>query len=364
MKAKQALLIIFAALLAIKPLAAQKNILFLLPLDAERTEQTELETINFQHDIDNVFGKTLIHFWEGAQIAISELGDEGNDFHVIVRDVTDATKLEQVLSEPGIKKVDLIIAPVYGKLFPSVAEFGREHKIPVVNPFTSRHDIIERNPYIYKASPSLSSRAAYLCNHHPGANIILWTSDLQASNEAEIYYNYFTEHNIAFKTVADSNFFGSALDRTKENIVITCFHNAQFVNKAMIKILQSNRLPDFVWIIPEEWLFMDEFNIDNMNGLDVNYFANYFADDAAEHTQVFNYKYGERFHSLPSIHNYAYQGYDITKFFISMILNDYRTPKIETIAYDFQFKRFEKGGFENMKVRFFHLDNHEFKEVK
>ena len=360
---KKILIVIISSLLAVARLSAQKNILFLLPLDADKIAQTEVESINYTQDIDNLFGKTLIHFWEGAQIAISELGDEGNDFNVIVRDVTDATKLERVLEEPVAQKADLIIAPLYGRLFPTVAEFGHRHKIPVVNPFTSRHDIIEGNPYIYKANPSLSSRAAHLCNHHPGANFILW-SGKHATPDAEAYRSYFTEHNIIFHEVPDSLFFGSQLSHTKENVVIACFNNASSFTHGMTKILGSNKLPDFIWIIPEEWLLMEDFNINNMNGLNVNYFASYFADDAAERTQVFNYKYGERFHCLPSVRNYAYQGYDIAKFFITMILNDYRTPNFEPIAYDFQFKRIDKGGFENVKARLIHLQNYEFKEVK
>lgn len=360
---KKILIVIIAALLSAVPVSAQKTILFLLPLDADKIVQTDIENINYQQDIDNLYGKTLIHFWEGAQIAISELGDEGNDFNVIVRDVTDANKLEQVLEEAAVQKADLIIAPLYGKLFPTVAEFGHKHKIPVVNPFSSRHDIIEGNPYIYKANPSLAARAAYLCNHHPGANFILWTGT-HATPDAEAYRSYFTEHDIHFHEVPDSIFFGSQLSPSKENVVIACFNNTSSFTHGMTKILESTKLPPFMWIIPEEWLLMEEFNIDNMNGLNVNHFANYFSDDTAEHTQVFNYKYGERFHCLPSIRNYAYQGYDIAKFFISMILNDYRTPNIEPIAYDFQFKRIDKGGFENVKARLIHLQNYDFKEVK
>lgn len=360
---KKIIIVIIAILSAIVPLPAQKTILFLLPLGADKTAQVNIENVNSQQDIDDLFGRSLIHFWEGAQIAISELGNDGNDFNVVVRDVTDAAKLERVLEEPAAQKADLIIAPLYGKLFPTVAEFGHGHKIPVVNPFTSRHDIIEGNPYVYKANPSLTARAAYLCNHHPGANFILWTGT-HDTPDAEAYRSYFTEHDIAFHHVADSNFFGSMLSHTKENVVVACFHNAQSFTNGMSKILGSNKLPNFTWIIPEEWLLMEDFNIDNMSGLNVNYFASYFADNDAEHTQVFNYKYGERFHCLPSVRNYAYQGYDIAKFFITMILNDYRTPDIEPIAYDFQFKRIDKGGFENMKARLIHLQNYEFKEVK
>lgn len=361
---KKILIFTIAICLAAVPVMAQKNILFLLPLEADKAAQTDIENINSQQDIDNIFGKSLIHFWEGAQIAISELGDEGYDFHVIIRDVIDANKLNNVLEEFEHQKIDLIVAPLYGKMFPTVAEFGHKHKIPVVNPFTTRHDIIEGNPYIYKANPSLSARAAYLYKQHPEANFILWMNDTRASLDAEAYQTYFDENNITYHKVPDSIFFGTYLSPARENIVIACFNNAQSFSNGMTKILQSSKLPDFMWVIPEGWILLDEFNIENMNGLNVNYFASYFADDADEHTQVFNYKYGERFHCMPSVRNYAYQGYDIAKFFISMILNDYRTPNIEPIAYNFQFKRIDKGGFENVKARLIHLQNYDFKEVK
>ncbi len=361
---KKSFIILVLLLMATLFASAQQNILFLLPIDADKVNNSSIENINTQQDIENIFGKTLIHFWQGAQVAISELGDEGYDFNIIVRDITDASSLDAALKEFANQRIELIIAPVYGKLFPTVAEYGRKNKIPVVNPFSSRHDIIVGNPYIYKAYPSLSSRPAYISSHFPNANIILWTSAQHATHDAQAYEEYFTSRNIPFHKVTDSTFFGNKLSATKDNVVIACFNHPSSFTKGVHQALTSTSLPSYTWVIPEEWVETEEFNIENMNGLNVAYFANYFVDEADVNSRLFTYKYGEHFHSLPTIDNYAYQGYDITKFFLTMIANNYAIPTTQTLSYKFQFKRVEKGGYENVKARFIRLQDYEFKEEK
>lgn len=344
-----------------------QTILFLLPMDAERINEVSINTIEDQNDITKLFSQTLIGFWEGAQIALDEFANKGQELNVIVRDITDDTnKLNSILADPKIQQeVDLIIAPVYGKIFPIIGAFAKEYKIPTVNPFSTRHQIVENNPYIYKLIPSLSVRPEILVNTFPDYNFILWANAGQNKHELSAYESYFKEHSINYQIVSDTSFIDSQLSSHKGNVIVTLFDNPSLAAKYMGKMLSITN-KDFRWIVPENWFSMGSFNIENANVDHMYFFTNYFADDQEEATEVFNYNYATRFESMPSITTLAYQGYDVTHFFVELITHDYTisadTP--EPLACSFKFKRIEKGGFENNDIHLIQLENYKFIKIK
>lgn len=343
--------------------------LFLLPLNSAEIAGTDISQIQNQHDINRIFGKTLIGFWEGAQIALDELSAEGYNVNVIVRDITDDIDILQSILKNNYlpQNIDLIIAPVYGKMFPHIAAFAKEHKIPTVNPFAKKNDIVEDNPYIYKLYPTAQSRPQYIAEHYPNSNIILWQSanPSKKHSEEDEYETYFTEHDIAFRKIMDSTSIAPYLSSTKQNIVINNKSAQNSYKNCIGKILNANKLHSFKWIIPEEWLQANDINFDNLSGLDIAFFTNYYVDKKSEAVEVFTYKFIERFHNIPLIETFAFQGYDVTNFFIRLICNDFNIPhNITPLSFEFQMRNVPQGGFENVKTRFIEMDNLNLQEIK
>ncbi len=343
-----------------------KTILYLIPLDADNMKNVNINEIKDQNGLEANYSHTLIGFWEGAQIALDELAKGGKTLNVISRDITDdETKLESILSDPAIQKVDLIIAPVFGKMFPAIAEFAKLHKIPLVNPFSSRQDIIDNNPYVYKLSPAWESRPQIINEVYPNSNFILWGNDEQYENEIAAYEEYFKLNKITYHKISDTAFIDKKLSQHLRNVVITFFDKPKQITQAMSKMLSKN-ISNFQWVVPESWLKINHFNIENANIFKLNFFTNYFVDEKDELTKVFIYNFASKFEHLPSTENFAYQGYDITKFFVDLICNDFNIPQNEPfpLACRFKFKRIEKGGFENIQTRLIQIDNYKFNVIK
>ena len=235
------------------------------------------------------------------------------------------------------------------------------------DPFAKKEDIVEDNPYIYKLYPTATNRAQYLAEHYPHSNIILWQSPNPSKNQNENneYESYFTEHQIPYTIIMDSVSIASSLSSTRENIVISCKTGKNSYQKSIHKILNNRIKQNFIWIIPEEWMHSADINFENFSGLDIRFFTNYFVDSKDEKVQVFNYNFIERYHNIPTIETFAYQGYDVTNFFVRLICNDFNIPQnISPLSYEFQMRNVPGGGYENVKTRFIRMQDLNLQEIK
>ena len=79
-------------------------------------------------------------------------------------------------------------------------------------------------------------------------------------------------------------------------------------------------------------------------------------DEKDQNTQVFIQKYKDKFKTIPTLENFAYQGYDITRFFLEMICHD-------AIAYPMTFDKTQGGGYENVNIHFLEIKDDEIVPV-
>jgi len=112
----------------------------------------------------------FIQFYEGAMCAIDTLKKQGIHADIKIFDVTN--NVEQAYNAINdIDDVDIIIGPIYAEPFKIVAQYASEKGIPVVNPLSSRKEIIETNSNIYKVTSSMKSElkamAKYINNNYP-----------------------------------------------------------------------------------------------------------------------------------------------------------------------------------------------------
>lgn len=107
----------------------------------------------------------FIQFYDGFIMAADSLRKEGLNVEINVYDVDQqVAKMHAVLAKPEMKKMDLIIGPFYKSAFPPAADFAKEYGIPIVNPLSSRTDILQDNPFVFKLLPSVESQPAIVAN--------------------------------------------------------------------------------------------------------------------------------------------------------------------------------------------------------
>jgi len=342
------------------------TILYLLPFHI--TENFDAyRTYKNSDEIYQIKQFEMIGFWLGAKMALQEYEDSDKKINVVVRDaVTDVNALRKILDDSiSMAQVNIIIGPFYGSLFPVASEFAKKHNIIIVNPFSSRYDFVENNPFVYKLVPPFSSRPETIektfLSQHNEYTVILW-GDSSQSAEFQAYRYYFTEHNIPFREIQTLSI---SLNEKNRNLIIAFFDDPTKVVHSVHTLINYDT-QSMVLIVPEKWFSISELTEDFFNLPYLYYFTNCFVDKNNAKAQQFQMDYLFNYEAPAELEAYSYQGYDITHYFLDLYFSNFNTNKIQfqPLSYQFHWKQIFNGGFENNKTRFIRVNNLELEEVK
>jgi len=345
-------------------LSGEKTILYLIPFYSNNYNSEAVSSVRECGDMRTINSFQLFGFWAGAQVALDEFNDENIHLNIIVKDITDnETKLRSIMEDRELmSQVDLIVGPFFSHTFSIAARYAKEYGIPIVNPFTTRTDILRDNEYVYKLVPSLETRAAtvaFFSDFYPKTHIILYADSTKHRKEYNAYARYFRDNKIPFVTVPLQESIVSALKPDVKNIVIILHsESAKMLMTSRDLIFKSN-LDNLLLVVPEEWLNVVTYDIEYYSKLNVHFFSDYYVDESNEKTQVFIHDYTSKFGVPPTLEGFAFQGYDITRFFVSALYNnmDLDRVKTETIGYHFSFEKIPDGGYENINAQFLEVSN-------
>jgi len=367
---KKTLLFLLTTLIAFsltaQPSGERKKILFLIPFYTQDYTGNVSASVENSQDISSVNSFLLMGFWAGAQVALDEFEDQNVALDVVVKDVTDdeATLRKIMEDQTLMRDVDLIIGPFFSKTFLIAAEYAKQYQIPIVNPFTNRTDILADNEYVYKVIPSLEARPAaliYLTEQFDNPNIIMFRDSSIKSLEQEEYVKYFDNNNIAYKEVYNQGALLNEIVPGNKNILLIFTHNSAKMLMISRDLLYKSTPEDIIPIVPETWLQSKTYDLEYYSKLNLHFFSHYYVDENDQQTQVFIQKYQDKFKTIPTLESFAFQGYDITRFFVEMIRNggDLDRVKINAIAYPMTFDKTQKGGYENVNTHFLQIKDNE-----
>lgn len=374
---KKTFLLLLLCVLSIKFIHSQTvkevTILYLIPFHLDDT-LADVNNINSDLDIYDIASFEMFGFWEGAKLALESYQNSNITIKVIVRDITtDEKKLLKVLQDERLMKdVDLIIGPFYSSLFQIASNYAAEHKITIINPFSTKTNFVNENKFVYKLTPSLLSRPESLYKNliskHKDYAIVLWY-DSEENVELNAYETYFKEKQIPYtltKVKPETYSLNLTLSPTKHNIIVALYQNQTNIVNQMRLLEASQDSYDYSLIFPEEWLQVSILDEDFYAMRNIYYFSNFYVD--LNNPFIIEYKenYVLTYLSPCQIERYSYQGYDITKYFIDLYLADYNEKKVlyTPMSYKFRFKQWSNGGFENDKIRFIEIKNFEKREVE
>ncbi len=340
------------------------KILYLIPFESNSYESPSIKECD---DMDKVRSYQLMGFWNGAQMAVEEMSRTGDvRFDVVVRDISNnEAKLRKVMEDEALMgEVDLIVGPFFGKLFSVAADYAKRYGIPIVNPFTSRQDFVEDNEYVYKLIPSLEVRPAmiaFLAQQSNAFPIILYGDSIAKNKEQKIYCQYFDHNHIDYRVVSKASAVISAIQKGKPQFVVTFFDNPAQNLIISRNLLYSDKTDNLTFVVPASWLGSKTYDIEYYSKLNLHFFSDYYIDYEAEETKTFVYDYTQRFGVPPSLESFAFQGYDITRYFVSLVLNDLDQDRVKVtpIAFPLSFDKQPSGGYENVNVQFLEVKDNE-----
>ena len=131
---------------------------------------------------------SFLPFYEGFMMAVEKMTDEqGLKLDLTVIDVTDnVSTAERALNQIEHKHFDMIIGPFFGKSFAIVEEYAKAHEILVVNPLSTRNEVVEGNANVIKLKPSNGGQIldiAYLVrNRYPDANVFILSREKETDS--------------------------------------------------------------------------------------------------------------------------------------------------------------------------------------
>ena len=299
------------------------NLAVLLPFKAKEYDSISSKKI-FDKDYNKNSAKLanmVTDFYMGLEIAIDSIKEQGINVNATVFDTGNRdNNVSAILAENKLDNADVIIGPFYSSKAELVA---RKVNAPVVYPHYSNKQQSFSASRLIKSAPDKKNYTKYLTSYlkdaYNGEEIFVVGDGKKDSNSkiSEIVSTLKTHDSIKEIHV---------LKPTEGYIKKELFTNKMIPNKHNWVIITSN---DYVAIadalnsmigLPDETtvqVFAVEKNksynkIENnkLASIDFTYVSNTCTDDFPENVKIFNKKYYQKNHTIPS--DYAIKGFDIT----------------------------------------------------
>ncbi|MDY5969135.1 MAG: ABC transporter substrate-binding protein [Bacteroidales bacterium] len=190
----------------------------MMPLHLQR--MGEISTTKF--DVDQRGKKDyksfeFIQFYEGLQIALDELAQSGVNVQLNVVDIDDENEntIRKAYASHNVANSDLLIALLQRRGFEVAAQLARNDRLFVVNPLSTRGEIVVGNPYVVKYMPSDAGKITALVGalkaQYGGSRVFLvgsnakneataraeWERQLKANNIHNTYYDWSKQAQLA-----------------------------------------------------------------------------------------------------------------------------------------------------------------------
>ncbi|HVN58789.1 MAG TPA: LysM peptidoglycan-binding domain-containing protein [Bacteroidales bacterium] len=371
------------------------NIAFLLPLwfdeNAQRFEIDSAQILKGKHvrriterPDEWIFPEsmTFLELFQGALIAADTLRSMGLDINISVFDIkVDTLESVELINSGKLDNMDLIVGPVYKENLSVISEYAAKKNIPVISPVPPKSvDLLEKRPNLFMIFPSLDvAQKAIAMNvgQYPGDNFVFIHCDTAGVDPSvgkfkSLIFKELTKkipyEDIRFKefifysksTLAkDSiNRLEHTLSENTENTILIASEDVPVLSETIMDLhTLSKKYPIRVVGYPAMR------DIDNLEPkyyfeLGIELYSPYWIDYGREDVKKFILAYRNKFLSEPSQTSFAWQGYDMTYYFLSGLAihgkkflgePGMHNPLLLGSEYDFE-RQSPDSGFSNNKL--------------
>jgi LysM repeat protein/ABC-type branched-subunit amino acid transport system substrate-binding protein len=324
----------------------------------------------------------FLELYEGVLLASDTLRSLGLDINLHVYDIKSDTVAVTKLLESGVlKDMDLIIGPVYSQNLSLVASYANAYEIPVISPVPLRNNNpLDNNPFLFIANPSLEvaqeAIAKKLSNYWDNNFIFIHSDSTHSNPDVDSFKNKIFRElitNIPYEEIKFKEFIFYSRSTFDEDSINRLEHALSDQAKNFI-IIASEDAPVMSETIADLHTLSKKFDIKlmgypAMRGLDnldpiyyfdlgIELYTPYWIDYKIRDVRNFNASFRQKFLVEPSESSFAWEGYDITYYFLSGLalhgkkfISDPDIHNPDLLQTSFQFKRKAEGsGFENQKL--------------
>ncbi|MCX6325972.1 MAG: LysM peptidoglycan-binding domain-containing protein [Bacteroidia bacterium] len=379
----------------VKDIRGSLDVAVLLPFylkeNAERTEIDSSKSINgkkiykeITRPEEWIYPRSLdfVEMYEGILLAADTLRSLGLDINLYPYDIkSDTIEITKLIMSGKLAGMDLIIGPVYSNNLTPVAAYARDLGIPVVSPVPLiNNSALVNNPNLFMASSSLEiaqkTLAKKISEYHDHNFVFIHSDTLGIDEDVKRFKNLiFTElsyklpyEEIKFKEFIfysrsmfdnDSiNRLSHALSEQSKNIVIIASEEAPVISETIMDVHGLSKKFDIKVFGYPAMRDIDNLDPKYFFDLDIMVYSPYWIDYTKNDVKQFYSDFRQKYLTEPSEKSYAWQGYDISYYFLSGIAmhgKDFIAhPEIhypDLLQTEYYFMRKEAGnGFENQKL--------------
>lgn len=284
----------------------------------------------------------VLDLYEGMKIAREELQKKGINITLHAFDTRrDSLVTRSLLNTPEMKKIDLMVGPLFPGPSKVAADLAYAQGINMVNPLSVNPEVIQGNPYSFLFKPSLITqgrKAAEFAakNFTDSVAVIIYGPKERDSIMAHSYKKTIEEKGFRVQRMAmipageenrvkkllladekDEEAMKEGGRLHKENLghVFVASEDELIVANALSALMA--RGGDLPMIGHEGWLRKNFISYDQLERLGVYFVAPEYIDYASKSFTDFRQQYIERVNNMPS--RFAYIGYDLLMFFGEMM---------------------------------------------
>jgi LysM repeat protein len=371
------------------------NVAFLLPLyleeNSQRTDLDSSQTVKGKKikkikrkDEKWIYDRSLpfLELYEGALLAADTLRSLGLEINIQIFDITsDTVKVTELIESGILKNMNLIIGPVYPQNLSIVAAFANNYNIPVVSPVTLRsNSTLNNNPDLFLSNPTMEvaqeTLAKKVSEYYDQNFVFIHNDTSHFDTEVDSFKNkIFRELNlklpyeeIKFKELLflsrsaydnDSiNRLEHALSDKLKNVVIIASEETPVMNEIINNLKGLYKKFNIILFGYPAMRDLPDLDPKDYFDLGIELYTPYWIDYNQKDVKNFNASFREKFLTEPSEISYAWQGYDITFYFLTGLaihgksfLSDPEIHNPDLLQTIYNFKR--KGatdGFENQTL--------------
>jgi LysM repeat protein len=324
----------------------------------------------------------FIEMYNGILMAADTLRSLGMDVNIHAWDIKDDTVgITRLIDSGKLEGMDLIIGPVYSGNLSLVAEYAKRLGIPVVSPVPLYNNyVLKDNPEVFLASSSLGiaqQKLAKMISRYPDHNIVFIHADTTGVEPAvqnfkrlileelssripfeDIRFKEFLFYSRSMFDNDSINRLAHALSEQTKNIVVIASEDAPVISETIIDIHSLSRRYDLKVFGYPAMRDIDNLDPKYFFDLDLMLYTPYWIDYSRQDVRQFNSDYRKIFLTEPGEKSYAWQGYDIARYFISglalhgkefLIHPEIHHPELLQTDFDFE-RKTATDGFENRNL--------------
>lgn len=327
-------------------------------------------------------GFDFLEMYEGILLAADTLRSLGLDINIHPFDIRrDTVEITRLINAGTLNDMDLIIGPVYSYNLTAVAAYAKGLGIPVVSPVPLfNNSVLTGNSTLFMASSSLEvaqRRLSKKVAEYDDHNIVFIHADTAGNDPdvarfknliftdlstkrpyEEIRFKEFTFYSRSMFDNDSINRLGHALSDQIKNVVIIASEEPPVISELIQDIQGLSRKFDIKVLGYPAMVDIDNLEPKYLFDLGIKMFYPTWIDYSLPDIKAFNADFRRKFLTEPPEKSFAWQGYDITYYFLSGLAlfgkefisrPEMHYPDLLQTEFEFARKSADDG-FENQKL--------------